>query len=289
MNYQNAEYSREGGIGSSHKAVSYACRPSPSASGEYLPENLVPGWRTMHHTCLDSTNFEARRLVFAGVREKCIIVADAQTEGQCRHNQLWESPAGKGVWASYMLPVSAPLENLPQSTLVFAVAVREGVYKATGVSLAVKWPNDLLGDGKKCSGLLVETTGIDERSGAEMLILGAGVNHAQEEHDFPEYLRAGATSLSILANGKQFCRKEILRCVACAIERWFVLWERVGFSPIRSEWLAVNCTIGKAVVLPEGYGYSHGVACDLEDNGALKVLTDDGAVLLIDSGEVRHC
>ena len=241
----------------------------------------------MRHACLDSTNLEARRLVFAGVKEKCIIVADSQTNGQCRHNRLWESPAGKGVWASYLLPVSAPLEKLPQSTLVLAVAVREGVYKATGVSLGVKWPNDLLGDGKKCCGLLVETTGVDERSGASMLILGVGVNQAQEEHDFPEYLRDTATSLYILANGERFSRKEILRCVARAIERWFVLWERGGFSPVRSEWLAGNCTIGKAVVLPEGYGYSHGVACDLEDNGALKVLTDDGAALLIDSGEVR--
>ena len=258
----------------------------PLSKAAWLPPEHVPGWTVLRHATLDSTNLEARRLIERGETGKRLIVADAQTNGQCRHDRLWESPAGKGIWASFILPVAVPLETLPQSTLVLAVAVREGIMNATGVSVSIKWPNDLLGNGKKCCGLLVETA-YTENSEHSPLILGVGINNKHEKNDFPEYLQDAATSLSMLSDGKDFCRKEILRHLTASIAAWFATWEEQGFSPVRAAWLAGNCTIGNRIALPEGYGHSFGTAYDLEGDGALVALTDDGTALRIDSGEIR--
>lgn len=244
-------------------------------------------WKTVRHASLDSTNLEARRLLSRGVTGKRIVLADTQTNGQCRHDRLWESKHDKGLWSSFIVPVSLPFDLLPQSTLVLAVAVREAIFAATGVSLETKWPNDLLGDGQKCCGLLVETCEVPHQPYPAHLILGVGVNYAHCAADFPSYLHGVATSLHMLANGRVFCREEILRAVAASIEHWFRIWETEGFSPVRGKWLSGNCTLGKRIALPDGYGYSHATAHDLDDTGALVALADDGTALLIDSGEIR--
>ena len=261
--------------------------PRPPLSGDPFPPPALPDWSVSFHARLDSTNLEAQRRLAAGEAGKLLILAESQTDGQCRHDRLWESPPGKGLWASFILPVSAPLEILPQSTLVLAVAVREGIEQATGVRLGVKWPNDLLGNGRKCCGLLVETAGEPASGRATPLILGAGVNCNQTVDDFPPYLREAATSLSLLAGGKTFGRAGLLASVARAIDVWFGRWEREGFSPVREAWLARNCTLGRTVVLPGGYGHALATARDLDLSGALLAEAEDGAPLRLDSGEIR--
>lgn len=255
----------------------------PVSGGPYPP---VPGWKMSFHACLDSTNLEGKRLVSRGVCEKRLIVAETQINGQCRHDRLWESPPEKGIWASFILPVSVPAASLPQSTLVLAVAVRNAIRNATGVSLDVKWPNDLLGNGRKCCGLLVETAGDLCPAESMPLILGVGINNSHARADFPPYLRENATSLSLLANGAVFPRARVLSCVAQSIDHWFSVWETRGFLPVREAWLTGNCTVGKTVLLPEGYGYASGTAMDVDSSGALVVRAEDGVSLLVDSGEI---
>ncbi|MCC8193286.1 MAG: biotin--[acetyl-CoA-carboxylase] ligase [Deltaproteobacteria bacterium] len=237
------------------------------------------------HTRLDSTNLQAKRRIEEGRAGKLAVIAESQTNGQCRHDRLWESPTGKGIWASFILPVTVPLETLPQSTLVLAVAVREAVLTASGVSLRIKWPNDLLGNGKKCCGLLVETAIADHRAPAIPLVLGVGINANQDEADFPPYLRSAATSLALLSGGS-VSRAAVLTAVAAGIDRWFARWREQGFAPVREAWLACNGTLGNAIILPDGYGRRHAVAFDLDPSGALLAVTDDGERLRVDSGEI---
>ncbi len=258
--------------------------PRPSGCGAAFPPEGIPGWETVFHARLDSTNLEAKRLVAQGFNGKRLIVAETQTNGQCRHDRLWESAAGKGIWASFILPVSVPPEVLPQSSLVLAVAVREGIRRATGVELKTKWPNDLLGEGRKCCGLLVET--ICAGNTATPLILGAGINCNQLRDDFPPYLREVATSLAMLSGNAPLCRESVLAGMAGQIDHWFGLWETRGFQAVREAWLDHTCTVGKTVLLPEGYGCSQGIAEDMDQTGALVVLSPDGTRLRINSGEV---
>lgn len=247
----------------------------------------MPGWNASVYATLDSTNLEARRRLSAGLTGKQVIIADSQTMGQCRHDRLWESKAGCGLWASFVLPVAVPFFALAQSTLVLAVAVREGVRNATGVRLDAKWPNDLLRGGKKCCGMLVESGEITPHAETHSLILGVGVNISHTATDFPDGLRDTATSLSIISGGKTVSRDDLAASIAQSIETWFARWEKEGFAPIRHAWLNGNCTIGNRIILPEGYGYSHATAHDLDKSGALVALADDGTALLIGSGEIR--
>lgn len=246
----------------------------------------VPGWPVSFHPELDSTNLEAKRRIALGETGKGLVLAESQKNGQCRHDRLWESPSGKGIWASFILPVAVPCAVLPQSTLVLAVAVREGIERATNVPLEIKWPNDLLGKGRKCCGLLVETDSEFGPGTATPLILGVGINCDHEAGDFPPYLRDTATSLSLLANGERFHRETVLSSVARSVEHWFAIWETEGFSPVRTAWLRRNCTLGRQIILPEGYGHARATARDLDESGALVAVTDDGGTVRVDSGEI---
>lgn len=268
------------------EAYSGRVHPPPLATPETASPPCAQGWEVFRHASLASTNIEARHVVAAGFTRKTIIVADAQTNGQCRHDRLWESKPGMGLWASFILPVSLPFDLLPQSTLVLAVAVREGILDATSVALEAKWPNDLLGNGRKCCGLLVETGESRDSSGPTPLILGVGINLDHGAEDFPPYLRGTATSLRLLADGRKFDRGNILHAVAASIHRWFSIWETQGFSRVRDAWLAGNCTMGKRIILSDGYGYPHATAKDLDETGALLAQADDGTALLVDSGEI---
>jgi len=266
-------------------------RMNPSDTGETAASSrfFVPGWEIVAYPQLDSTNLEAKRRIAHGCCKKLLVLAESQTNGQCRHDRLWDSPANAGIWVSFILPVSVPFEALPQSTLVLAVAVQEGIANATGIPLAIKWPNDLLGNGKKCCGLLVETASeIPAQTPVSLvpLVLGVGINCNQTLETFPPALQKIAASLSMLASGRIFSREPILCAVASSIDRWFGIWQTRGFAPVREAWVAHNGTLGNPLILPKGYGQPHGVAHDLDDSGALLVLLETGECVQIESGEI---
>ncbi len=263
--------------------------PGPAARSR-AADAAPPGWATERHALLDSTNARAHRRIAAGLAGKTAILADCQTAGCGRGSRVWESATDKGLWASLVLPVCVPDAALAQSTLVLAVAVREAVERGTNVSLQTKWPNDLLHAGRKCCGLLVEA-GIAQaapdapRGSALPLVLGIGLNVNHLDDDFPAFLRETATSLR-LASGREYGRDRILAEILGSVDQWFARWTEQGFAPVRDAWLACNCTMGRRLVLPGGYGFSHGTARDLAPDGALVVAADNGAVLHVDAGEI---
>ncbi len=267
---------------------------SPSRDSARRGPSLPPGWTLEQHRVLDSTNAEAHRRIIAGLSAKTAILAERQTAGRGRGARAWESAEDKGLWVSLVLPVTPPLAVLAQSTLVLAVAAHEAVERAIGLRLSVKWPNDLLHEGRKCCGLLVEANIAKAASGAPrgdasaMLILGIGLNIAHLPEDFPAALRERATSLRLIA-GRECSREQILRGILDSVDYWFDLWTNQGFAPVREAWLAVNCTMGRRIVLPDGYGYAHGTAHDLAPDGALVALAGDGALLRINAGEIIFC
>ena len=248
----------------------------------------IAGWNLVRHTLLDSTNSEAQRLLAAGCPDKTIILADSQSAGKGRGpERVWESSGPQGLWASGILAVPLPAEQLAQSTLVLAVAVREAVERCTGVRLACKWPNDLMSGGRKCCGMLVETGMAHGGAphGSVPLVLGIGLNINQTAEQFPPALRGIATSLRLLS-GVEHCRMRLLAELAAGIASCFTLWAAQGFAPLREAWLAGNCTIGRNLILPQGYGCTQGTAHDLAPDGALLVRTATGRTLRVDSGEV---
>jgi len=243
------------------------CRRLPS---QFLDRPLT----VQVYTSVDSTNQEARRLILQGLGQGTVIVADTQTAGRGRLGRHWESPQGTGIWFSLILEPGVSLQETSQYSFVMAVAVAEGIRQATGLDAVVKWPNDVLLDGKKICGILLEL--VAEMTQVHQLIVGIGINANQKITDFPPEVQAKATSLAIAA-GRSVQRADVLCAVLRAVEVNCQLLQQQGFAAIRDKWTALSCVVGQAVrVVRQGDTLLTGIAEGLDLDGALLVRTAQG-------------
>jgi len=155
---------------------------------------MIIGRKIIKYQEIDSTNDEAKRLIAGGEGEGCVVVADSQTKGRGKPGFGWFSPAGVGV---YLSAIVAPFKNpkdLASITLIGAQAVVSTIKKISGLQAQIKKPNDVLINGKKICGILVERLASGE------IIIGIGVNVNNKAKAFTGELKKTASSLSIEAN-----------------------------------------------------------------------------------------
>ena len=251
-----------------------------------MTPDAFAGWTLRRHAALDSTSGEGLRLLARGFPGRTVILAERQTAGRGRGDRAWESVGSLGLWASLLLTVAVPWEQLAPSAIILGVAVREAVGICCGIGLRTKWPNDLMADARrKCCGLLAETGVVPDAAGAVPLVLGIGLNVNQLEKDFSPALAGKAVSLRMLS-GREYDRLSLLAAILRRVDDWFARWTRDGFGPAREAWLADNDTLGRELFLPEGYGARRGTAFDLAPDGALLVRAETGETLRIDAGEI---
>lgn len=149
------------------------------------------GHRILHKTCVDSTNEEAKRDAEKGAAHGTVYWADRQTEGKGRRGRSWISQDGSNLYFTVLLrPTLAP-EKITMLTLVMAYAVALAIEKCTGLETGIKWPNDIVVNGKKVCGILSEMK--MERQQPAYCVVGVGINIGQTT--FPKELRDKATSL----------------------------------------------------------------------------------------------
>ena len=201
------------------KARGYVIEGSPrrgyrllAVPDKLLPEEVLQGLKTrlftgpVHHfETLDSTNDLAKELAAQGAPEGTVVVAEAQTGGRGRLGREWNSPPGVGLYVSLVLRPMLPPMELPQITLTTAVAVVRAVRRVAAVAPGIKWPNDLLLNGKKLGGILTEMETESDRIRHVVVGLGLNVNNP----GFPPELAATATSLTLTAGGT-FSRVNLL-------------------------------------------------------------------------------
>jgi len=211
----------------------------------------------------DSTNLVALRIEGHGV----VVVADRQTAGRGRHGKSWDSKAGLGLWFS--VGFEGAIDGLGFAA---ALAVRDAL--APRCAVTVKWPNDLLIDGKKVCGILVENK-------CNRTALGIGINVRHQPADFPEEVRAIATSLEY-ATGQSWDRDELLAEIITLLDRRVMVLLRGGYEAIRSEW-AVACNLKGRLVQFEG---TEAVVAEIDGDGALIVTLPGGNRRLM-AGEVK--
>jgi BirA family biotin operon repressor/biotin-[acetyl-CoA-carboxylase] ligase len=243
-------------------------------------------WTLRRHETLDSTSSEGLRLLARGFPGKTVIVAERQTLGRGCGDKAWESAESLGLWVSLLLTVAVPWERLTPAAMILGIAVREAVGVCCGIRLRTKWPNDLMADDRrKCCGLLVETGLVQDAATSVPLVLGIGLNVNHLEEDFPPDLAGRAVSLRMLS-GREHDRQAILVAILGKADYWFERWAREGFGPAREAWLADNDTLGRELLLPEGYGARRGTAVDLTWDGALLVRAQTGETVRVDAGEI---
>lgn len=232
----------------------------------------------------ESTQNEAAAWAKEGVPEGAVVLAEEQTGGRGRQGHVWHSPAGKGVWMSIILRPRIPLPYTPHLTLLGAVAMFRAMKKLTSAPLGIKWPNDILADGKKVAGILLESAAEDER--LLYVIAGIGISVNLDSADFPDELQERATSLKIVT-GQEVDRASLVAACLQELEQLYRLYEEEGFGPIRTLWEAQSITLGRQMTIDTPQGPLQGVAVGLDQSGALLLKDKTGTVQKVFSGDVH--
>lgn len=242
------------------------------------------GKRIIYKVSVKSTQEIAHESARNGAEEGSIVLADEQTGGRGRLGRAWQSPSGTGIWMSLVLRPKIPLQKAPQLTLLIAVAASKAIEKVTGLEAAIKWPNDLLINGKKVAGILTELQA--EADSIHSVIVGIGMNVNQEKKHFSEEIAEIATSLAIEGN-KQFRRAEIIGVILSEIENLYNSYLENGFSVIKLLWEARAFSLGKRITARSFSGTLTGYAKGITEEGVLLLEDDNGEIHSIYSADIE--
>lgn len=239
--------------------------------------------RTIHfEPVVTSTQKIAHQLANDGTPEGTIVVTDEQTSGRGRMAREWHSPKETGIWMSIILHPNIPVSNTPQLTLLTAVAIVQAIEEETSLTPHIKWPNDILINGKKAVGILTEL--IAEADRVHSVIIGTGINVNQEK--FPEHLEEIATSLKI-ESGKKSDRAKIIQTILLRFETLYLLYLKEGFKPIKLLWESYSISMNKPITARTLNGTLQGEAIGIDDNGVLLLKKADGEIEKIYSADIE--
>jgi BirA family biotin operon repressor/biotin-[acetyl-CoA-carboxylase] ligase len=247
---------------------------------EVAPSAAAAGIRLVSHETLGSTNAEAMALARAGERGPVWVTAERQTAGRGRRGNVWASEPGN-LYSSLLITDAAPPPHLPELCFVVALAVRDAVCAIApdlASVLKLKWPNDLLLDGAKLVGILIEA----ERVGsATATVIGIGINCAHHPDDTPY----AATDLN--SHGAGITPTQMFRALSGAMVGRLAMWDRGnGFATIRTEWLTCAAGIGGDIVVRLPNRQLTGKFESLDQIGRLMLRMSDGHLEPITAGEV---
>jgi BirA family transcriptional regulator, biotin operon repressor / biotin---[acetyl-CoA-carboxylase] ligase len=251
----------------------------PAALGAMLTTSWL-GRVYLRHRSLPSTNDEAARLAGDGAPHGTVVLADEQTAGRGRLGRQWRSPVGEGLYFSAVLRPPLTPAAAPPLTLAAAVGVAEGVRGFVGRPPTLKWPNDVLYDGRKLCGVLCELS--VEEGRVRHVILGIGINVNTEQ--LPSDLDH-ATSMQ-RARGEAVRRSLVLASVLGALERWIDRLISDGPRPVIEAWLTYADWIGQPLTVSTPQGELQGVALGLDERGALRLRRADGSEISVTAGDV---
>jgi BirA family biotin operon repressor/biotin-[acetyl-CoA-carboxylase] ligase len=263
---------------------------------EQVPDILTPdmlkqrlkgsifGKHIFHFFKTDSTNRVALELGHAGEPEGAVVLAEEQSAGRGRAGRPWHSERAAGIYATLLLrPKLAPVQA-PLLTMLAGLSAHSAVEAVTGLTVDLKWPNDLLIRGKKVGGILTEMHA--EPSQVRFVIVGIGLNVNQEK--FPSELASVATSLRT-ETGKQQSRMELLVRLLREFENDYNRFLREGVASVVARFESVSSYArGKRVRVTNGTESYAGTTAGLGPEGLLQVEREDGRITAVISGDVTE-
>ncbi|MDD3895380.1 MAG: biotin--[acetyl-CoA-carboxylase] ligase [Syntrophomonadaceae bacterium] len=255
------------------------------------PEEVKPGLLTevfgqdnyFYYRQTDSTNKRARALANDGYPEGTVIVAEEQTDGRGRRGRSWYSPSNQGIYMSIILRPAFPLRQISRLSLLAGVASAEALKDELGLQPSIKWPNDILINGRKITGILSEA--VTDMDSIEYIVLGIGININNLPQEFPEDFRTPPTSV-LAENGQPGSRVKLLRKLLLSLERQYNFLKDDNFTPILEKARRLSMTLGQKVYFDEGSEVISGEAIDLDDKGYLLVRDYKGTIHTVMSGEI---
>ncbi len=233
---------------------------------------------------VDSTQDAVRERAAMGAPEGTVVLAEAQTRGRGSRGRSWFSMPGTGLYMSMLLRPRESMSTVPRWTLVCAAAAC-AAFRDLGIRSVIRWPNDLLVDGRKVAGILAEAR---EEAAGPVLVLGLGVNVNHTQEDFPLELAPAATSLSLEAGGKKLSPEAVVAGILCRFEALSGLMYHDRWEEVRDLWTEfAPDAVGRSVVVrSSGETASRpGTTDGVDASGALRVRFQDGTEAVVHSSE----
>lgn len=242
----------------------------------------------------DSTNMRAKQAAGQNASHGALFVADEQTLGRGRRGRAWQSPAGKNIYYTLLLRPELPADRASMLTLVMALSVAEGIgHILSGMNTGggdiscrpgIKWPNDIVIDGRKVCGILTEMIPGRKLNTIQYVVIGAGINVAKQE--FPEELMGKAVSLEEIC-GFFVSRRELLSDIMQSFENNYAVFMKCrDLAQLRERYNAFLVNRDRRVRVLDPKGEFEGVARGITDAGELLVETEDKSVRKVYAGEV---
>jgi BirA family transcriptional regulator, biotin operon repressor / biotin---[acetyl-CoA-carboxylase] ligase len=231
---------------------------------------------------IDSTNDEAFRLAVQGAPEGTVLIAERQSAGKGRMQRVWHSPAGANIYTSIILRPHFEPVHAPHISIAAGVAVAETLIPHCPDKVTLKWPNDVLIDGKKVCGILSQM----KISGniIDFVVVGIGINVNLKREQYPEDIQSIATSLALEA-GREISREELIISLYENFSKWYRKLLQNGFAPIKERWLALSPMIGKPVSVMFRDEAASGKATGLGEDGSLILLMDNHKTIHVSAGD----
>jgi BirA family biotin operon repressor/biotin-[acetyl-CoA-carboxylase] ligase len=233
---------------------------------------------------VESTQKIAHHLSFEDAPEGSVVIAEEQLSGRGRMDRKWHSPKFTGIWMSLIIRPNIPLHKAPQLTLLTAVAVVQAIEEMTNLTPEIKWPNDILINGRKTTGILTELQA--EADQIHSIIIGIGMNVNQKKEDFPLELQGTATSLFI-EKGEEVPRAQLIRIVLKNFETLYLLYLEKGFTPIKLLWESYAVSIGKQIRARTLTNTIEGIALGITDEGVLKIQDSNDEIHHVYSADIE--
>ncbi len=231
---------------------------------------------------IDSTNLQIKRLAEEGKEEGTLAIADCQESGRGRRGRSWASPSGDGLWMSLLLRPKFSIDKASMITLLVAMAVQRGIQNATGLQTQIKWPNDIVYEGRKVCGILTEMT--IEESHINYVVVGIGVNVNTES--FPDELKEKAISLKMILN-RDIKRADLANEIWLAFEQLYPKFLQIqNLSFIKEEYDKNLVNQNQPIYLMEKNGTRQVTQLGLGIDGGLEVRNEAGETEHVYSGEI---
>ena len=231
---------------------------------------------------VSSTNTVAKFLSMNGVEDGSVVISEKQSKAKGRSGKKWESPLG-GVWLSIILNPHVDHSKLPLITLATGVAVAKTLERIGVENPEIKWPNDIMINGKKVCGILTEA--VAKFNTIENVIIGVGIDANLDISQFPEELQNGTTTLKEEL-GRTGNENLLIRLFLEEFEKITELFDHEGYEDILKEWRKRSYTIGKIVEVREPFNtYYDAYVIGIGKEGALVVEKIDGTLEKVISGE----
>jgi BirA family biotin operon repressor/biotin-[acetyl-CoA-carboxylase] ligase len=240
----------------------------------------IVGKKIHYFKSLKSTNSYAKELVQNDAEEGSIVVADIQTTGRGRKNRSWYSPDG-GLWFSIILYPNISIQYAMYLTMAISASIVQAINELTGLSPQIKWPNDLLMDGKKICGILTELDA--EMDQINHSIVGVGIN---VNNSISDDLKDKAASICDI-NNSYISRVELLRLILKYFDINYFKLQSKDYEFIRNLWFLYADIVGRKVKLKGEKSVIEGVVQNIDDTGGLIIENNEGKIRVV-SGDLEY-